>query len=114
MFQSMARDKMKILNEITISKEHAKSLCQAANLALLIRYDQIEDVMEILKFAQNNSLSFEEIFSYPLELFTHINININININTHTNLMKIVDDRNFAAAMKNIVHERSESLTIKI
>jgi hypothetical protein len=29
-------------------------------------------------------------------------------------LMKIFDNRNFAAAMENIVHERSESLTIKI
>jgi hypothetical protein len=110
---------MKNLNETTISKEHAKSLCQAANLAQLIRYDQIEDVMEILKFAQNNSLSFEETFSCPFELFTNINTNtytdtITITItNIYTNLMKIVDDRNFAA-MKNIVHERSESLTIKI
>jgi hypothetical protein len=111
MFQSRARDKMKNLNETTISKENAKSLCQAANLARLIRYDQIEDLMEILKFAQNNSLSFEEMFSCPFEFFT--NTNTSTSSNTYTNLMKIVDDRNFAATMKNIVHERSESLTIK-
>jgi hypothetical protein len=79
-FSYVAMEKIKSLNKNSnkppISSDKAKLLLQTANLPNLIDSNKIGDIVEFLKFAQKNSLPFENIFPPDIELSATICIKL--------------------------------------